>query len=83
MSDSSRVPRINLFPHSCRVPIYVCDTLVADPTLTHCPLKGDTDYHSLDTIAHEAWSYQQPTCEMIAIAERLTFDADKVKEQFE
>ncbi|MDI4636688.1 MULTISPECIES: DUF427 domain-containing protein [Halomonadaceae] len=77
MSDSSRVPRINLFPHSCRVPIYAVDTLVADPTVTHCPLKGDTDCYSLDKNAHVAWSYQQPT------SERLMFDADKVGGRFE
>ncbi|MGQ7248135.1 hypothetical protein ACUN9Y_12430 [Halomonas sp. V046] len=77
MSDSSRAPRINLFPHSCRVPIYAGDTLVADPKVTHCLLKGDTDCYSPDTNPHVAWSYQQPT------SERLRFDADKVGGRFE
>lgn len=59
------------------------DLLTPSETVTHCPFKGDTTYYSLPDIVDMAWSYEQPTEEMQAIAGRLAFDAGKVTELVE
>jgi len=56
------------------------DWLTPSQTETHCPFKGDASYYTFGEHEDVAWSYEQPIDEMQAIAGRLAFDAEKVKE---
>ncbi|MES3676567.1 DUF427 domain-containing protein [Halomonas elongata] len=73
------------YPHRQYIPKADVDMskLTISTTVTHCPFKGDSTYYSLPDIADVAWSYEQPIDEMQAIAGRLAFDADQVKEKVE
>lgn len=49
------------------------DLLTVSETTTFCPFKGHTVYFSLGEIQDIAWSYEQPTEGMEAIAGKVAF----------
>ena len=70
------------YPHRQYIPKADVDMskLSVSTTVTHCPYKGDSTYYSLPDLPDIAWSYDQPIDDMHAIAGRLAFDANKVRE---
>jgi uncharacterized protein (DUF427 family) len=63
------------------------DLLARTQHLTHCPLKGDASYWSIETAGrtsdNAAWSYEHPLPHLAGIAGALAFYWDRVDHWFE
>jgi uncharacterized protein (DUF427 family) len=53
------------------------DLLTTSETTTHCPFKGNTVYFSLGDNKDIAWSYEQTTEGMEAIAGKVAFGEEE------
>jgi uncharacterized protein (DUF427 family) len=55
------------------------DALADDALQTFCPYKGIASYYDIEGVDHAAWSYRTPFEDMAAIADRVSFEPDKVE----
>jgi uncharacterized protein (DUF427 family) len=55
------------------------DALADDALQTFCPYKGIASYYDIEGVERAAWSYRTPFADMASIADRVSFEPDKVE----